>query len=93
MCVRSRGKDIKLAKEQVRTDQTEQEGSTEEKELVHGRVAKETTKERREARKAPMAASVTGTVTKGLETKAKANVKARAKLDIATVAGSKGTSE
>ena len=61
MCVRSRGKDTKLAKEQARKDQTEQERGTEEKELTTGRVAKETMEERREARNAPRAANLIGT--------------------------------
>ena len=38
--VRSRGKDTKLAKEQVRKDQTEQGRGTEEKELMNGRGQK-----------------------------------------------------
>ena len=66
------------------------------KELVNGRVANETMKGRKEARKAPKAANLIGTVTMTkfpVETKAKAKVKVRAKLDIATIAMSKDTSE
>ena len=62
------------------------------------RVAKETTEERREARKAPRAANLIGTVTKtkdpmGTKAQGTAKVKARAKLDIGTVAESTGTSK
>ena len=62
-CVRSLGKDTKLAKEQARKDQTEQGCGIVEKELMDGRVAKEMTVERKEARRAPRAANLTGTVT------------------------------
>ena len=64
MCVRSRGKDTKLAKEQARENQTEQERGIVEMELMNGRVAKETMEERKEAKQAPRAANPIGTVTK-----------------------------
>ena len=44
VCVRSRAKDAKLAKEQARKDRTERERGTEVTELMDGRVAKETSK-------------------------------------------------
>ena len=65
--------------EQARTDQTEQERGTEEKELLSVRVAQETMEERREARMAPRAANLIGTVTKTKDpmgTKAKGKAKA-----------------
>ena len=63
---------------------------------MSGRVANETMEERREARKAPRAANLIGTVTLSrgsMGTKAKAKMKERAKLDICTIAESRGTSE
>ena len=57
-------------------DQTEQEGGIEEKELMNGRVAKETMEERKEARKAPRAATLILTVKK---TKGPMRTKARTK--------------
>ena len=52
--------------------------------------------ERKEARKAPGAANLSGAVTETkdpMDTMTKAEVKVRAKPEIATIAGSKGTSE
>ena len=63
---------------------------------MSGRVAKETVDERAEARKAPREANLIGMVTKTkdpLGINAKAKVKARGKLDMATIAKSLGTSE
>ena len=57
---------------------------------MNGRVPEETTEECKEARMAPRAANLIGTVTKTkdpMDAQGKAKVKARAKLDIATVAG------
>ena len=95
MCVQSRGKDTKLAKEQARKGQTGQELGNVEKELMSG---KGMTEERKAARKAPRTANLIGTVTKtkdpmGTKAEVKAKVKARAKLDTATIAENKGTSE
>ena len=88
MCVRSRGKDAKLAKEQARKDQTEQGRGIEGK-----GTDEETMEERKEAIKASRAANLIGTVTKTqcpVETKAR--FKMRAKLDVAAIAEGKGTS-
>ena len=56
---------------------------------MNERVAEEMTEETKEAKRAPRAANLTGTVAR--ETKAKA--KARAKTVIATIAESKSISE
>ena len=77
VCVRSRGKGIKLAKAQARKDQTEEVCGIEENELMKGRVAEETMEERREARKASWAANLIGAVAKTknpMETKSKVKV-------------------
>ena len=87
MCVRWRGKDTKLAKEQARKDRTDQGRCAEDKEQMNGRVAKETMEVRRVASNAPRAANLIGTVTKTEDltgTQAEGKAKARAKLDIAT---------
>ena len=70
------------------------ERGSEEKWLMNGRVAEEQTEERKEVRRGRRAANLIGTVTKtkeALETKAEA--KARAKLDIASIAESRDPSE
>ena len=94
----SLGKGAKQAREQARHDRTAWVCGIVEKELMNGRVSMGTMVERREAREAPRAISLMGTVTKTkdpVETKAKgrAKARARAKLDIATFAESKGKSE
>ena len=96
MCVRSHGKDTKLSQEQALKDETEQERGIVEKELITGRVPKDMTEERKEARTAPRAANLIGTVTKRkdpMEAKAKAKGKVRAKPDIATIPERRSTSE
>ena len=62
---------------------------------MNGRVAREMTEARKEARRPPRAANLIGTVrrTKGAREKARARAKARVKPDTATTAESKGTSE
>ena len=55
---------MKLASEQARKDQMEQERGIEEKEVMNGWEAEETMEERREARRAPRAANLTRAVTK-----------------------------
>ena len=69
-----------------------------EKELMNGRVAREMTEARKEARRAPRAANPICTVTRTRDAreareKARARAKARAKPDIATTAESWSTSE
>ena len=64
------------------------------RELMSGRVVKETMEESREARMAPRAAHLIGTVTQTKDPMgAKAKVKARAKLDIAKLVESRDTLE
>ena len=66
------------------------------KELMNGRVAREMREARKEARRAPRAANLIGTVIRtkeALETKARARAKVRVKPDTATTAESKGTLE
>ena len=86
------GKGYKAGKG-ARRDQTDRGHGIVEKELMNGRVAEEMT-ERKEARRAPRAPDLTGTVRRteeAQETQAKAN--AIVKPDTATSAESKGTSE
>ena len=60
-----------------------------EKELMNGRVAREMTEVRKEARRAPRAANPIGTATRTKEARgrAMARAKARVKPDTATTAG------
>ena len=62
---------------------------------MNGRVAREMTEARKEARRAPRAANPIGTATRIQEArgKARARAKARVKPDTATTAESRGTSE
>ena len=66
-----------------------------EKELMNGRVAREMTETRKEARRPPRAVNPIGTVTMTKEAKEKARTRAKAtaKPDTATTAESRGTSE
>ena len=73
-CVRLLEMRTKPAREQARKDRTDQERGIGERDLMSGRVAEEMTEERKEAKRAPRAASLTGTVTRtkeALETMAK----------------------
>ena len=84
-------KGTKLAREQVKRDRMDQEHGIVGKELMNGRAAREMM----EARSAPRAANLIGTVTrtKGAMARARARAKARVKLETATTVASKGTSE
>ena len=62
-------------------------------ELMNGRAAREMMEARKEARRAPRAASPTGTVTRTKGAREMARAKARVKPDTLTTAGSKDTSE
>ena len=94
-CVLSPGKGTGLAREQARRDRSDQDHGIVEKKLMNGRVAREMTEVRKEARRAPRAASPTGTVTrtKGAREKVRTRAKARVKPGTATTAESKDTSE
>ena len=85
-CAPSHGKCTRPAREQARRDRMGQDHSFVEEELMNGRVAREITGVRKEARRAPRAANPIGTVTrtKGAREKARARAKARAKPDTAT---------
>ena len=79
----------------AKRDQMDREHGIVEKELMNGRVAREMTEARKEARRAPRAANPIGTATRIKEAreKARARAKARVKPDTATTAESRGTSE
>ena len=82
-------KGTKRVRERAREDQTDRGHGIVEKELMNGRVAQEMAEARREARRAPRAANLMGTVTRtkeALEAKEKARARARVKLDTATIA-------
>ena len=79
----SLGKGIRPAREQARRDRMGQDHGIVEDELLKGRVARKMTKVRKEARRAPRAASLMGTVTRtrgaiGAKGKARALRRARA---------------
>ena len=95
MCEPLLGKDTRPTKEQAKRGQMDREHGIVAKELMNGRVAREMTEARKEARRAPRAANPIGTATRVKEAreKARARAKARVKPDIATTAESKGTSE
>ena len=82
----------------ARRDRIDQEHGIVGKELLNGQAAREMMEARKEARRAPRAASLMGTVTRtrkamGAKGKARARAKARVKPDTAMTAESKGTSE
>ena len=58
------GKGYKLAREHARKDRTDQMCGIVKKELMNGRVAEEMTEAREEARRAPRAPNLIGTVTR-----------------------------
>ena len=88
-CAPLPGKDAGLARVQARRGRIGQDHGIVGKELMNGRAAREMIETRKEARRAPRAASPTGTVTR---TKG-AREKARVKPDTATTVESKDTSE
>ena len=92
--MRPLGTGTKRPREQARKNQTDREHGIVEKELMNGRVAEKMTEARKESRKAPRAANLTGTVTRtkeALETRARA--RARVNPGRATIAESRGISE
>ena len=94
----SPGKGTKPAKEPAKRVQMDREHDIVEREPMYGRVAGEMTEPRKEARRAPKAASLNGTVTRTREAmevqgKVRATVWTRAKPDTAMTAASTGISE
>ena len=94
MCASLPGKDTRPAKEQAKRGQMDREHGIVEKDLMNGRVAREMTEARKEARGAPRAENPIGTATRIKEAseKARGRAKARVKPDTATTAESRGTS-
>ena len=76
-----------IGKEQAKRDQTDWEHGIVGKELMNGRVAREMTEARKEARRTPRAANPIGTTTttreaRGAKGKARTNARARVKPDV-----------
>ena len=80
-CAPLPGKDTGPAREQARRDRTDQEHGIVGKELMNGRAAREMMEARKEARRAPRAASPTGTVTRTKGSKGKGKGKGKGKSE------------
>ena len=95
MCVRSLGKNIKLAREQARKDHTEQERGIEEKELMNGTNDRRDDGGTKGGKKGSKGSKPDwcGDTDKGSNGSKGALVQASSELDIASIAESTGASE